>query len=178
MFNKISVRSALLVAVLVVLVAGLFIVQGPLASSIESLKSTKSALSSDITTAQTKVEKMASMQKKIEEIKASGDTVNPLTDYDDVNAVIDELNAIFGDASGYTITFDDAEISGLVASRPITVKFQTSSYDEAVQKLNSLKSAEHRFFISGISISRGTSHTSDTTVWTTSANLYEFEMKA
>lgn len=178
MFNKLSIRSALLISLLVVLAAALLIVQGPLATSVETLKSNRAALENDIATAQGKVEKMQQMQKTLDEIKASGNAVTPLVDYDDINAVIDELNAIFGNAEGYTITFGDAAVTGMVAERPITIKFQTASYDEAVQKLNATKTATHRFLITSTSITSGRNRTNDAVVWTTAVTLSEFEMKS
>ena len=103
---------------------------------------------------QTRALKMQVMEKELEELKAGNAVPDAqVPDYDNVQRVMIELNAILARAQEYSLAFDDVSLddSGLVR-RPVELTFKTADYAAAREIINDLYHCRYRCSIQDVSI--------------------------
>ena len=139
-----------------------------------------------IVLAQARVAKKAAMQTELDAIFAADPNPTRIPDYDNVRAVIRELNQILSGAEQYSIDFGDLEgRDGGIVRRPVALSFSCASYEAVRSILEQLGSSDYRCLITDVSIANEYySDTSDfygaapaeETVYTVSAqiNFYEY----
>ena len=99
--------------------------------------------------------KMRTMEKELEELKASNAVPDAqVPDYNNAKRVMVELNAILARAREYSLSFDDVSLdedSGLVR-RPVELTFKTADYAAAREIINDLYHCRYRCSIQDVSI--------------------------
>jgi len=155
--TKMSPRERTLLIIFAVLLAGalyyLFFLS-PLQTKTTQVAGEISDAEDNLDTAQIKLQKKKSMQDELDKIFADANG-NPtkIPDYDNVQAVIKELNKILSESEQYSLDFGDLEDSAnSIVRRPVGMNFSCSSYDAVRSILEQLGSSEYRSLITDVSI--------------------------
>lgn len=154
---KLSRREkALLLALAIVLVAiaWFVLVYQNTAGQIAHLDSQISMTETSIQVDTARVSQLESMRAVIEERKASGAKVAQVPEYDNLQALMAELNRVMGAASSYTLSFDelDREVSSEYVRRGVGISFSTESYSKAESLIKSLANGTYPCIIDSASI--------------------------
>lgn len=152
--RELTKRETVLLVVLAVIVISLGYVKlvlTPINEQVESYQSMKLDEEIKKQEAETKVIQIRKMEKSIENAKKSG-KAHPIPEYDSSVALGVELQNIFAGTVDYMLDFDDVEIEGMIVKRPVTMSFQTNTYEEATAVIRALHDSAHVNQISDVSI--------------------------
>ena len=162
--RKLSIREIVLLAVLVVLLAYYFLVQGPIASKLENLEAQQEELDSELELYQGMVISKINMQNEIDRIMAqTGGNPESIKIYGNEADVVREFGQILGASTPFNISFVDYqenENNSNILSREIVISFAVSSYEAAVEKLQAIDNSSFRFLVKDMNIGRSTSERS------------------
>ena len=153
--KNLSIRELILIGILIIAAAYYFVVQGPIARETEELEAEKSTLQTTIAYQTSRLAQQQAMQAEVDEVidRSSG---NPdvLPDYNNLNNIILELNTLLANSSSFNVSFGtDTNTDGIVR-RAISVKYETTDYDEAVSILDEIESSPNRYKVGNVSITR------------------------
>ena len=159
----ISARELALIGLLIVLAAYYFVVQGPVKKQTDEYEMQLAQLQSQVEVAQMRVAEKQRMQDEIDAIMEKYNGNPPLTpEYNNINYIIGELNAIFASTPDYSISFGQEaadESNPNIVRRPISVSFTTDSYKEAISRIKKINASENQYLIQNCSIVRQYSYT-------------------
>lgn len=119
----------LLLAVLLLALGYMKLFYAPVQQAVEDNQQRQTELQDQALIEQTRALKMQVMEKELEELKAGNAVPDAqVPDYDNVQRVMIELNAILARAQEYSLAFDDVSLddSGLVR-RPVELTFKTAT---------------------------------------------------
>jgi len=187
--SKMSTREKTLMVILAILLAGalyyLFFLS-PLQSKTEQLTGEISDVQDNIATAQVMLQKKQTMQKELDAIFSQSDgEPTKIPDYDNVQAVIKELNQILSASDEYSINFGSLEDSNnSIVRRPVGLSFSCGTYEAVRSILGQLGSSEYRSLITDVSVVRsdenaqtgqtGTENKTELYTVTADINFYEY----
>ncbi len=103
--------------------------------------------------AQTRLMTQKQMQSKIDELKQSGTVPDAeVAEYDNIENVMLQLNAILSQADEYSLSFNEVSTddNGSI-TRPVDLSFTASSYTAARSIINNLYQCPYRCAVSDIS---------------------------
>ena len=144
----------LVLAVLLLALGYMKLFYAPVQQAVEDNQQRQTELQDQALIEQTRVLKMQVMEKELEELKAGNAVPDAqVPDYDNVQRVMIELNAILARAQEYSLAFDDVSLddSGLVR-RPVELTFKTADYAAAREIINDLYHCRYRCSIQDVSI--------------------------
>jgi Tfp pilus assembly protein PilO len=157
MMTKMSPRERTLLVIFAILLVGalyyLFFLS-PLQSKTDAVTAQIADTEDEMDAAQIKLQQKKTMQDELDKIfaDANGDPTK-IPDYDNVQAVIQELNKILSESDQYTLDFGELEDStNSIIRRPVSLSFSCSSYDAVRSILEQLGSSEFRSLITDVSI--------------------------
>ncbi len=167
----ISIRELALLAVLIVLAAYYFVVQGPVARETEELASQKVTLENQLTDASIKVASMNKMQAELDAIYAESDgSPQVLSDYSNNRVLLQELNIILNMADEFDVSFGDVSFTDNVMRREITISLTTQTKEAAEFIVNSIESSSNTYLVTGFNTSDNNKST-----WSSSISLVNYE---
>ncbi len=167
----ISIRELALLAVLIVLAAYYFVVQGPVARETEELASQKVTLENQLTDANIKIASMNKMQSELDAIYAeSNGSPQVLSDYSNNRMLLQELNIILNMADEFDVSFGDVSFTDNVMRREITISLTTQTKEAAEFIVNSIESSNNTYLVTGFNTSDNNKST-----WSSSISLVNYE---
>ena len=144
----------LVLAVLLLALGYMKLFYAPVQQAVEDNQQRQTELQDQALIEQTRALKMQVMEKELEELKAGNAVPDAqVPDYDNVQRVMIELNAILARAQEYSLAFDDVSLddSGLVR-RPVELTFKTADYAAAREIITDLYHCRYRCSIQDVSI--------------------------
>ena len=175
--RRFSARELILLGLLIVLAAYYFLVQGPVKTRTEELEAEKATLETEIQISEAKVEQKRQMQQELEEIFAAAAPDEPLAlpDYNHVNNVILELNAILADTNSYNVTFGNEQFDSYIVRRPVTIQFEVNDYETARGIIEQINTSNNQYLIKDLTVTDGVSiYTSFFQIFDTLPETYEY----
>lgn len=132
-FSKREKVLLLALALMVVGVAWFVLVYQGTANREVELDSSIANTTAEISAAKAKVAQVEAMKREIENRKDSGAQPTVVPDYDNVTALMGELNRVLHAASSYSISFDPLDMNSAngYVQRGIEITFETSSFKQA-----------------------------------------------
>ena len=154
--KNLSSREKLLLAVLGVMILALcyikFFLDPVRAKTAEYLSQ---AESEKVQTAslQSRVTKVVSMRKAIDEAKTEAREPQYVPQYDNSKPVVSELNRILSGSTGYSLSFGVLSRNDYIVERPIQISFTADSYQDARKILTELHDSSFMNMIYDVSFS-------------------------
>ena len=148
-------KALLLVLAIVLLVIAWFVfVFQRTSNAMISLDGEIATVKSETTLAEKQVDRMHVMQATIEKYKAQGKTATPVPAFDNMTALMSELNGTLARTSSYTLSFDelDTETSNEYILRGVTVDFSCESFSDAEDVVADLANGPFPCSIDSVSI--------------------------
>lgn len=153
--RRLSVREWVLLAVLLILI----LVSGyvlmfymPMMERLNLLEE-QIAQSEDLIFAdQIKAEKQNRMQRELEEIFAAEEKPVKMADYDNIHAVMFELNRILEQTEEYSLNFSTVDMTETIVRRPISLRFCSADYTAAKEVLRQLHDSQYRCMLDHLDI--------------------------
>lgn len=149
-------ERTLLIIFAVLLVGGLYYLffLSPLQTKTDQIASQITDVQDQMDVSQIKLQKQKSMQEELDKIFAdAGGNPTKIPDYDNVQAVIRELNQILAASGQYTLNFGNLEDSNNnIVRRPVSLSFSCRDYASVRDILKQLGSSEYRSLITDVSI--------------------------
>ena len=101
------------------------------------------------------IARQRAMERELEALRAADPAPVPMPDYDNIQAVMVELNGILSDALEYTLRFSSAEGENGVMARRVTVPFTCAGYADARAILQRVHDSALRCRLGDVSITEG-----------------------
>ena len=149
--RKLSTRERVLLAILVVVavVSGyVLLFSMPLNEKIQTLGQ-EIMESEDL---KTQLESRWSQQQLTEQLKKQEGDVRYMPEYDNLQAVMVELNTILADCQEYSLAFQPDDPEDAIYARQATIPFTCGSYDQARDVLQRLHDSPLRNLITDVQI--------------------------
>ena len=149
--RKLSTRERVLLAILVVVavVSGyVLLFSMPLNEKIQTLGQ-EIMESEDL---KTQLESRWSQQQLTEQLKKQEGEVRYMPEYDNLQAVMVELNTILADCQEYSLAFQPDDPEDAIYARQATIPFTCGSYDQARDVLQRLHDSPLRNLITDVQI--------------------------
>lgn len=105
--------------------------------------------------AQLRLEEKRRMERELEALFADGGELLAIADYDNLQPVMFELNAILSEAEDYSLSFGTVDTSEAIVRRSISMSFTSGSYGAAREILERLSGSEYRCLLDSVSVSVG-----------------------
>ena len=154
MKRNITYREMILLGLLLVLAVYYFVVQGPIKKQTEELEARRTQLETDLVAIQPKVVEKEKMEEAIDKVFAENPNPTSIPDYDNINKIILQMNAIFASANSYNISFSDATCAENISQRTIKISYVSNSYEDAVNRIQQLHDSDYRYQITDLSVSQ------------------------
>lgn len=103
---------------------------------------------------QIKVSQQEKMVAELERLRAEEKNLISIAPYDNLQAVIIELNGILAQTNEYSLDFGTVDTSQVIVRRNIILNFTTGSYDSAKSVLRQLSDSRYRCLLSALSINQ------------------------
>lgn len=156
--RRLSFREKLLLAILLVLV----VVSGyilffytPMNDRLTELDGQIADTEDQILAYQIKAEQQRRMEKELEELFAADPDPAGLAPYDNVQAVMFELNSILAQTKEYSLDFNTVDASQAIVRRPISLRYTVEDYETAKTILKELHDSKYRCMLDSVSVSLG-----------------------
>jgi len=153
-----SRREKFLILFLALIVVGLawfVLVYQSTTNEIAAIESEMTTNETQINQARTRVGEMNSMQAVIDEYKSKGAAPTPVPDYDNMTAVMSELNAVLAGTENYSLAFDEVKTSsqGGYVLRGVRANYNCGSREEAESIIGSLANGPYPCGIDSVALS-------------------------
>lgn len=157
MKKSMSTRELLLLGILIVITAYYFVIQGPIKRQTEELEAQKVEVLNQIAETAPVVEQKRLWQEAIDRVFAKNPNPQSISDYDNINNIIQEMHAIFdtGDNS-YSIRYatgDEVKYEDNIVERWIRISFVSPSYEDALDRIQKLHDSNNRYQITDLNVS-------------------------
>lgn len=106
-----------------------------------------------LTVVQAQVEEKQRMERELEALFAKPDPPLEMPDYDNVQQVMFELNAILALTEEYSLSFGTVDAEGGIVRRQISMNFTTGGYEQAKAVLQRLHDSVYRCMLSDLNLS-------------------------
>lgn len=153
--RRLSVRERVLLAVLFILalVSGyIFLLYMPMMERLDTLNEQIAQGEDLLLESQIKVERQNRMQKELDEILAADDEPVSMAAYDNIHAVMFELNSILEQTEEYSLNFSTVDMGDPVIRRPISLRFRSADYAAAQTVLQQLHDSKYRCMLDSLDI--------------------------
>ena len=125
--------------------------------------------------AQLRLEEKRRMERELEALFSADSPPLSIADYDNLQPVMFELNAILSGTEDYSLSFSTVDASQPIVRRSISMTFATGSYDSAKAVLQQLHDSDYRCMLDSVSLSLGQGAQGPVTV---SGDVVYFEYQA
>ncbi len=105
--------------------------------------------------AQLRLEEKRHMERELEELFAEDTPPLGIADYDNLQAVMFELNSILAVSQNYSLNFSSVDASQTIVRRNISSNFTCDSYGAAKAILQQLHDSAYRCMLDSLSLSMG-----------------------
>ena len=109
----------------------------------------------EIEAAQLRLEEKRRMEQELEALFSSGTPPLSIADYDNLQPVMFELNAILAATEDYSLSFSTVDASQPIVRRSISMSFTTGSYASAKAVLQRLHDSAFRCMLESVAITIG-----------------------
>ena len=144
----------LLFLVIVLLISGYVkLFMEPLNAQLGDAQTRLATAQDSLLVEQTKLAQMQRMEKELESADSSAASQEPeIPDYDNIDNVMIQLDAILSAATDYQMTFSDVQFGDELVSRPIQMTFSAGSYSAAKTILSDLYNCRYCCSLSDITV--------------------------
>ena len=148
-------------AIILVLVAWFVLVYQRTTNQIIDLDRQIAETQSQVAVTSTKVKQLENMEKTVEERKASGNFTAEIPMYDNMTALMAELDRTMQAANSYTVSFNelDRESASGYVLRGVQITFDCNSYDDAKSLVNALAKGKYPCSVNSIDLTSRNSRT-------------------
>lgn len=156
--RKLTFREKVLLVLLAVtaLICGyVFLFHLPMEERVAQLDGRIQSSRDLLSQTQAMVARQGQMEEEIAALTSADPAPVPMPDYDDIQAVMVELNRVLDDAQEYTLRFSSAQPEDRVVARQVTLPFRCASYDAARAILQGLHDCPLRCQLEDVSITQG-----------------------
>ncbi len=156
MRRQLTAREWMLLALLgVVLVVSAYVMlfYMPMKSERESCLAQAEECRTQTEAARLRVEEKRRMERELEELFAGDAQPLGVPDYDNLKAVMFELNSILAASQDYSLTFSTVDASQTIVRRNISISFTCAGYDAAKAILQQLHDSAFRCMLDSVSLS-------------------------
>lgn len=129
----------------------------------------------EIEAAQLRLEEKRRMEQELEALFSSGTPPLSIADYDNLQPVMFELNAILAATEDYSLSFSTVDASQPIVRRSISMSFTTGTYESAKAVLQQLHDSAFRCMLDSVNVSVGQGEQDAVSV---SGNIVFFEYQA
>ena len=155
MNRELTRRETVLLLILVVLVIflGYFkLIFEPIQDQVAQYQDTTSQEQSELELELVRLDQMQKMQRKIDEVRASGEE-RTIPEFDNSGKLMLDLHRILDTAMDYSLDFSQSTTqNNYVVLRPVTMSFQTRTYAQARSIIDALSESKDMNQISDLSI--------------------------
>lgn len=125
----------------------------PVTEALNRIQVESETVSTDLMVLETKQQRMAEMQKELDEI-LSQPNVSEIPKYDNLQRVMDFLNTVLSSANEYSLSFQGLQQpeNGDILRRPMQMSFISTSYNGARSMIEQLQNCPYRCQLSDFSI--------------------------
>ena len=125
----------------------------PLNTQLEDAQTRLAAAQDSLVVEQTKLAQMQQMEKELESTDSTNAYQEPeIPDYDNIDNVMIQLDAILSAATDYQMTFSNVQFGNKLVSRPIQMTLSASSYSTAKTILTDLYNCRYCCSLSDITV--------------------------
>lgn len=155
--RKLTVRERVLLAALVVIAAisgYAMLFYMPISQRTQALQeqiAQEEALSAQL---EERLEEQRQMQRNVEALSAREDTPPRMPEYDNLQAVMVELNDILSDCLEYSLSFQGDDGSDSIFHRSVTIPFRCADYNAAKAVLQRLHDSALRSLLESVQLSQ------------------------
>ena len=128
-----------------------------------------------IEAAQVRLEEKRRMERELQALFAQEEPPLGLAPYDNVQAVMFELNTILSQTQEYSLSFGTVDTEQSIVRRSISLNFTCGSYEDAKAVLQQLHDSDYRCMLDNIAVSMGQTASDLVTV---SGTIVFFEYQA
>jgi cell division protein FtsB len=147
-------KVLLLILTAVLLLTGyLKLFSAPLENQLLAAQEQTADAQSEMQIEQTKLTQLQRMEKELKKLKDHGAAASEIPDYDNINNVMVQLDAILRTAADYDLTFSNVEFGDTLVSRPIQMTFSAKNYAAAKTILDGLYHCRYRCALSDLTVS-------------------------
>lgn len=148
-------KTLMLILVILLLATGYYwVVAMPVQDRITAANAADASAQDEIMVESVRAKQLRTMQEELESAKSNGEQkVSSIPDYDNLENVMIQLDAILTPASTYTLNFSDVGISDQLVNRPISMTFTCANYQAARGIIDSLYNCVYRCTLDNISMS-------------------------
>ena len=125
--------------------------------------------------AEVRLEEKRRMERELEALFAQEEPPLGLAPYDNVQAVMFELNTILSQTQEYSLSFGTVDTEQSIVRRSISLNFTCGSYEDAKAVLQQLHDSDYRCMLDNIAVSMGQTASDLVTV---SGTIVFFEYQA
>ena len=158
MKRKLTTREWMLLGVLVILavvVAYIMLFRTPTVDARDAALAEAETCRQQTTAMQIRLAEKQRMERELDEIFARNANPLGLPDYDNLQSVMVELNAILASTRSYSLSFGTVDTSQSIVRREISINFTCDSYAAAKNVLQRLHDSMYRCMLKNLTISRG-----------------------
>lgn len=156
MTRTLTPREWILLAVLavVIIVSGyLMFFYMPMTAERDNLALEIDSTNLELETAQIQLDNKRRMERELAEIFAANPNPVGLAAYDNLQPVMQELNAVLAAADDYSLSFSSVSAEQSIVRRSINLSFSSRNYAQARQILQRLDNSAYRCMLESLNIS-------------------------
>lgn len=156
--KNLTVREKIMICVLlllVVCVAYYYAVYNPVKAQLAQLDEERYTMETELMVLETQNVEIVRLQKELEQLQADAaakGSQSSVPDYDNFNAMMDQLNLLMKGTTEYSMNFGTVDMSQSIVRRPITMSFKCNSYESAKNILKQLAMGPYRCQISDLAM--------------------------
>lgn len=174
--RKLTLRERvllLLLAVIVVISGYILLFYLPMSQRVESLNAQIAQSEELVAQLQTKLDNQRQMQQELTQLSTQENPSPYMPEYDNLQAVMVELNSILANCQNYSISFQEDQPQDHIFSRHVTIPFTCSSYQQARDILQKLHDSSLRGLLGNVQLSQQQDGTVNATA---SMTFYEYQV--
>lgn len=155
MKRQLTVREWVLLALLgvILLVTGyMMLFYMPMTLRRDNSLAAAESCRTEIREAELRLEDKQRMERELEALFAAGTEPLSIPDYDNLQAVMFELNSILAAAEDYSLSFGTVDAAQAIVRRSISMTFTTATYESAKAVLQQLHDSDFRCMLDGVTI--------------------------
>lgn len=150
--TKREMGMLLFLVILVIALGYIKLIFEPLQAQTAQYRSNTLQEQSELELELVRLNQMQEMQRKIDEVRASGEE-RTIPEYDNSGRLMLDLHRILGTAMDYSLDFSQSTTQdNYIVLRPVTMSFQTRTYAQARAIVDALSESENMNQISDLSI--------------------------
>lgn len=156
--NKISKREKVMLAFLLVLIAGCMYYLFFLTPTLEkkaSLEAEILGMEDQVFAAQTQATQLRKMQQELKQIKEENTEIKAVPAFDNSKKLMQSLNMILARASEYTVDFEATTETDGIVRRVVSLTYECNTYEDARAILQSIHDGKYPCVLQDVSIDSG-----------------------